>query len=99
MNFQHLLKLLVSHGQVCFCLLHACLRVCNHLTKKMQKRWLYIVPQKVKKKKKKLRASSIFYALLVLFLSGFFIVGGAGIYYVASILQDAPELDVSRFLI
>ena len=49
------------------------------------------------KKKKKLRASSIFYALLVLFLSAFFIVGGAGIYYVASILQDAPELDVSRF--
>lgn len=50
-----------------------------------------------KKKKRKLRASSVFYALLVIFLSAFFIVGGAGIYYVASILKDVPELDVARF--
>lgn len=50
-----------------------------------------------KKKKRKMRARGIFYALLVIFLSCFFIVGGAGIYYVASILKDVPTLDVSKF--
>lgn len=48
------------------------------------------------KKKRKFKLANLGYAFLVLFLSGFFICGGAGIYYISSILKDAPELDISK---
>lgn len=49
----------------------------------------------VQKKKRKFKLIKLFYAFLILFLSGFFICGGVGIYYVSTVLKTAPELDLS----
>jgi len=46
--------------------------------------------------KRKVKLARLGYAFLVVFLIGFFVCGSAGVYYVSTILKDAPELDLSK---